>query len=558
MIYLKESKTIKLPGTSSIQVTFDYRKEIVDTIKQVPNAIYHKTKQCWEIPLTSLSRAIDLLINLDQITLDLLEEEVPKTENNSFSGNNCKTQLYPYQLDGINYGLNHDGWLLLDAPGLGKSLQMIYLAQERYKRGDIEHCLVICGVNTLKHNWKREILKHSDLSCMILGERVTKTGKERIGSVAERIEDLMHPIDEFFVITNIETLRNTDVIKVLNKGKNKFDMVVLDEAHCCKSPTAQQSKGLLKIDAKYKIAMTGTILTNSPLDAYLPLKWIGADNSTYTNFKYYYGVFSGPFNNILTGYKNVEVLKDHLNKCSLRRTNDLLDLPEKNIIHEVVTMDDKQATFYSDIVSGIVDQVDKVDLNTSNLLSMVTRLRQATACPSILTTEDIPSSKIARAVDLAKQIIDGGDKVVIFSTFKDTLNAVVEELKEYSPLLCTGDIDDSIINKNIESFQGDAVHKVMCATTAKMGTGVTLTAANYAIFLDTPWTAALCEQCEDRIHRIGSKKPVFIYYLWTEDTVDERVREIVEDKEAISNFIVDDKMDNKTLESLKKYIMDLK
>lgn len=221
-------------------------------------------------------------------------------------------------------------------------------------------------------------------------------------------------------------------------------------------------------------------------------------------------------------------------------------------------MDDKQATFYSDIVSGIVDQVDKVDLNTSNLLSMVTRLRQATACPSILTTEDIPSSKIARAVDLAKQIIDGGDKVVIFSTFKDTLNEVVEELKEYSPLLCTGDVDDSIINKNIENFQGDDVHKVMCATTAKMGTGVTLTAANYAIFLDTPWTAALCEQCEDRIHRIGSKKPVFIYYLWTEGTVDERVKEIVEDKEAISNFIVDDKIDNKTLESLKKYIMDLK
>lgn len=557
MIQFKEAPTIKLPGKSSIQIRFDYRPEIVDVIKQIPNAIYHKTLKTWEIPVTSLARAIDLLINLDQLDVTFMEDEITESASITLDGN-FKTNPYPYQLDGIKYGLGHDSWLLLDAPGLGKSLQMIYLAQERYKRGEIEHCLIICGVNTLKHNWKREILKHSDLSCMILGERTTKTGKKRIGSVAERVEDLKNPIEEFFIITNIETLRNEDIIKAINKGKNKIDMIVLDEAHCCKSPTAQQSKGLMKLDAKYKIAMTGTILTNSPMDAYLPLKWIGVENSTYTNFKFYYGVFTGPFNNILTGYKNVDVLKDQLTTCSLRRTNDLLDLPEKNIIHEIITMDDKQSNFYSNIVTGVVDQVDKVELNATNLLSLVTRLRQATASPSILTTEEIPSAKIDRAVDLAKQIIENGNKVVIFSVFKDPLNEIVAELKEYNPLLCTGDVKDVDINTSIDLFQNNDNYKIMCATTAKMGTGVTLTSANYAIFIDTPWTAALCEQCEDRIHRIGSKKPVFIYYLWNEGTIDERVKEIVEDKSAIADFIVDDKVNKNTLESLKKYIMDLK
>lgn len=78
------------------------------------------------------------------------------------------------------------------------------------------------------------------------------------------------------------------------------------------------------------------------------------------------------------------------------------------------------------------------------------------------------------------------------------------------------------------------------------------------IFIDCAWTSAGNQQAEDRIYRIGSKDPVFIYYLWCKDTIDERVKEIVEDKEAISDYIVDDKVSDKSIESLKKYIEDLK
>ena len=91
-----------------------------------------------------------------------------------------------------------------------------------------------------------------------------------------------------------------------------------------------------------------------------------------------------------------------------------------------------------------------------------------------------------------------------------------------------------------------------------MGTGVTLTSASYMIFLDTPWTSALCEQCEDRIHRIGSKKPVFIYYLWTNNTFDMQVKQIVEDKSILEDYIVDDKINPNFAERLKKLILDLK
>ena len=283
----------KLPGKISFMIEFDYSPNIVDTIHNIPSAIYHKKLQCWEIPVTSLSRAIDSLINLDELTLNLLPETDTETASKEIKLNekSYKTIPYHYQEEGIKYGLSHNKWLLLDAPGLGKTLQMILLAQELKQRGEINHCLIICGINTLKYNWKKEIEKHSDLSCRILGQKINKRGDLVIGSVADRVKDLQSTIDEFFVITNVETLRDNDIIKELTKGKNKFDMIVADELHKMKSPTSQQGKNFLKLKAKYQIGLTGTLLLNSPLDAYVPLKWIGVDNSTYTNFKYYYCIF---------------------------------------------------------------------------------------------------------------------------------------------------------------------------------------------------------------------------------------------------------------------------
>ena len=566
MIQINEvSPTIKLPGLSSLTIKVNYDKRIVDTIHQIPNAVWHKKLSVWEIPVTSLSRAVNLLSNFDKIELNLLESGsvnnlyYHENNNTKLSTKSYKTKLFDHQISGIQYGLQHDRFLLLDQPGLGKTLQMIYLAEELKAREGIEHCFIICGLNTLKYNWKKEIEKFSNLDCRILGEKKTKKGKEKIGSVKDRLEDLKSPIKEFFIITNIETLRNEDIIKELKnkKAKNKIDMMVLDECHVCKNPTSQQGKNLLKISSKYMIGLTGTLLLNSPLDAYVPLKWLGIENSTYTNYKFYYCNYTGFFNNILEGYKNTEVLKDVLEKYALRRTKDLLDLPEKTIIHEELSMEDDQDKFYNNIIEGLSEQVDKVNINTSTLLSMIIRLRQATACPSILSSENISAVKINRSVDLVDQIIAGGDKVVVFSVFKPTLEELSKRLKEYNPLVCTGDLKDEDISKNIDKFQNNDSYKVMLATTAKMGTGITLNKASYAIFIDAPWTSAQCEQCEDRIHRIGSKDPVFIYYLWAKDTIDGRVKEIIETKEAMSDYIIDDKLSPNAVDILKNYILDI-
>lgn len=557
MIYITEREAKKIPGGTSLFVEFNYLPAIVEILKQTTVANYDKKTHVWEVPCVDLAYLLNNLSSIDDITLTVLPEStIIKTQDVKLP--EFKTKPFDYQAEGIKYGLQHDKFLLLDAPGLGKTLQILYIAEELYNQGKIEHCLIICGVNTLKTNWKKEIERHSKLSCKILGEKISKKGIVSVGSVKERVEQLSQKIEEFFVITNIETIRSDDIVKKINQGPNDFGMIVLDECHVCKSPTADQTKNLLKLnDAQYKVAATGTVIINNPLDAFVPLKWIGVENCSYTNFKYFYCNFGGPFNNMLLGFRNVDVLKSMLSKVSLRRTKDMLNLPPKNIIHEFVDMNDQQALFYDNIVKGITDQVDKVELNTSTIFSMCTRLRQAAVCPSMLTTENIKSSKIERAEELIQQIVDNGEKVVVFSLFKEPLSVMFQDLQEYNPLLCTGDIKDNIVSDNIDKFQADDKYKVMLCTTAKMGVGITLTAATNAIFIDSTWTQAGNLQCEDRIYRIGSNKPVFIYYLWAANTFDEHVKEIVEDKSLIGNYIVDNQLPNNLTERLKKLIIDL-
>lgn len=557
MITIQERQTVKVPGITSLFVSFDFNRAIVDEIKLLDGCVFNAETKEWEMPLTNLSEFLDRVCVHDQINLQLLEYHEKETVE--YQLQQYPTKPFSYQEEGIQFGLNHDKWLLLDAPGLGKTLQLTYLAQELKERQGLQHCLIICGINTLKTNWKNEIEKHSTLTCRILGQRITKKGNLVVDGIQERLKQLKEPIEEFFVITNVETLRDDKIVQAILKNKhNKFDMIVVDEVHKCKSNQSQQGKNLLKLNkAKYQVGATGTLLLNNPLDAYVPLKWIGAERANYSTFRYYYCNYGGPFGNMLVGFKNVHVLQDQIKKYSLRRTKDILDLPPKNIIHEYVDMSEAQSIFYENVKAGIAQNVDKVKLSTANVLSMVTRLRQATACPSILTSESIPSAKMDRAEDLAEQILASGYKLVIFSTFKQTVYELAERLKQYKIVIATGDQKDFEIENAKKQFQEDPSTQVFIGTWQKCGTGITLTAASYLIFIDTPFTEAEFTQASDRIYRIGTKESVFIYNLVTRYTVDERVLELVTDKGAIADYVVDEKITPQGLESLRKYIEEI-
>jgi SNF2 family DNA or RNA helicase len=448
---------------------------------------------------------------------------------------------FEHQLEAINFGLEHEKWLLLDSMGLGKTNSIIWLAETLKRRGLIDHCFIICGVNSLKQNWKKEIAKFSTESAIVLGEYTTRTGKIRYRSMDKRAEQLKDPIEEFFVITNLESLRDDRIIEAFKKSENKFGLIAFDEAHKAATKSSQQGTNLLKLEAPFKIAATGTLITNNPLSAYVPLSWTNNDESILTMYKSQYCNFGGFKNSQVIGFKNLDVLQEEIKSCSLRRTLDQVrsDMPPKTVTLELLEPDDDQRKFYEAIKEGVKEEADKIDLKTSSLLALTTRLRQATACPSLLTTQNVSNCKIDRCVELIQELTSQGEKVVVLSVFKETLKELESKLEQFRFSINTGDVPDAIVADNVARFQDDPNEQVFAGTWGKVGTGWTLNSASYLICLDTPYTAAMFDQGTDRIYRVNNTRPAFITVLMCSDTIDERVQQIIETKKELGEYLVD-------------------
>lgn len=552
MIRLTEiSPPKKISGLSSICCTFDFNQYIVDSLKTIPTFYYHKKDNVWEFPVCYLGRLLDSLTFLDEIQLKLLDtpesgefhfgrrfnlEPLSEIEKVSF-----KMKPFDHQLEAINYGLAHEKWLLLDSMGLGKTNSIIWLAETLKRRGIIDHCFIICGVNSLKQNWKKEIEKFSTESAVVLGEYVTRTGTIRYRSMDKRAAQLKDPIDEFFVITNLESLRDDRIIEAFKKSSNKFGMIAFDEAHKAATKTSQQGTNLLKLEAPFEVAATGTLITNNPLSAYVPLSWTGNDQATLTTYKSQYCNFGGIKNSQVIGFKNLDVLQEEIQSCSLRRTLDQVrsDMPPKTVTLEVLEPDDNQRKFYEAIKEGVKEEADKIELKSANLLALTTRLRQATACPGLLTTQKVESIKVNRCVEYIEELVSQGEKVVVLSVFKETLNDLAAKLGQFHFSINTGDTPDAIVASNVERFQTDPNEQVFIGTWGKVGTGWTLNAASYLICIDTPYTAAMFDQGTDRIWRVNNERPAFITVLICKDTIDERVQEIIENKKELGEYLVD-------------------
>lgn len=581
MIYITEDKPERLVGVSSLFIHFDNPKEeIAQFVKSLGTFQENAKTQEIEVPTNQLAKLLDFLVCFDDIVLDVLD--YPATQMERKMGLGHKTPPLPHQVEGIEYFLNHDNGLLLDAPGLGKTMQATYLAEELKDKEGIEHCLVICCVASLRTNWEREIGKHSTEDCFLLGARTTKAGSLVWDGIPKRVEQLMHPIKEFFIVTNIESIRNAKIIDALKKGPNKIGMIVVDEVHKASGWASQQGSNLLELDAPHKIAMTGTLITKNPLSAYLPLVWVGMERKkSVTKFKNTYCDLDPKILGRVLSFKNLDILKNELSLCSLRRTVDVLDydeerkLPPIKFIDEYLDMEPKQRDFYDEFdklakgkdANGLLKdnlkrECDLVKLHMGDQRALMIREIQASTCPSMLTTLDIPSCKIDRALDLINEIVDNGSKVVVFSSFKAPLHELKRRLKEemgLDSLLATGDQTDQEINDAINELQDpNSSKKAFLATTQKMGTGFTLTEASYVIFLDMPWNAVDYDQAWGRVHRIGCKHPVFVYDLMCEGTIDMAISRVVYRKNAMSRYIVDNRDDEVVKEALGKVVRDLK
>jgi len=584
MIYITEDSPEKLVGISSLFIYVDKPSvEIEQFIKSLGTYQHNEKTREIEVPTNQLAKLLDFLVYFDDVVFDALDYEQPSNTRKMVIDH--KTSPLEHQIEGIEYGLNHPNFLLLDAPGLGKTMQATYLAEELKVQEGIEHCLVVCCVASLRTNWSREIDKHSLEDCCLLGARFTRTGNLVWDGIPKRVEQLSQPIKEFFIVTNIESLRNAKIIEAIKKGPNKIGMIVVDEIHKASGYNSQQGMNLLELDAPHKVAMTGTLITKNPISAYLPLVFIGKERKrSVTKFKNTYCELDPNTLGRILSFKNLDILKNELSTCSLRRTIDVLNqdedkkLPPIKFIDEYLDMEIKQKDFYdeferiangveegkakSDLKKNLKKECDLVKLHMGDQRALMIRLIQASTCPSMLTTLDIPSCKIDRAIDLIEEIVDNENKVVVFSSFKNPLYTLEKRLKKEKGLECivaTGDQSDQEINNYINDFQSaNSKCKIFLATTQKMGTGFTLTEASYVIFLDLPWNEVDYSQAWGRVHRIGCKHPVFVYNLICEDTIDMAISRVVYRKGALSKYIVDDAKDNVVMKALGRMVSDLK
>lgn len=537
----------KCNGDWALFVSFPYNTEIVNVIRSLPSRYWDGTKKEWEVPFNKLSTLMTELCQFPmEVNADSAEVFEKKRSIAVIPPNfEFRTKPFDHQIDGFNYGLEHDKWLLGDEQGLGKTKQVIDIAVAKKLEKGYKHCLIICGVNGLKWNWQNEIKTHSNETGWILGQR-KKTRGWKVGSNKDKLYDLTHlpEIESYFLITNVESLRDTEIAtQVAQLCKNgTIGMVAIDEIHKCKNPTSQQGKGILKVQPEYRIAMTGTPLMNTPLDLYIILKWLGYEKHAFYSFKQHYCTFGGFGGHEIIGYKNLGELQNQLGEIMLRRLkSEVLDLPDKVFIDEYVEMTGKQEQIYKEVTAELRMNIDRIK-TAANPLAQLIRLRQATGYTGILSSSIKESAKLDRMEELVEEATANGQKVVIFSNWTDMTDIVCQRLRHYKPAVITGATQDEDRQRMVRTFQSDPNCKVIVGTIGAMGTGLTLTAGTVEIFLDEPWTMAAKDQAVDRCHRIGAKSNVTIYTLLAKDTIDERIHELVQKKGAMSDAIIDGKI----------------
>jgi SNF2 family DNA or RNA helicase len=544
MIKLKFDFSQKLSYKQSLYIKGDYNSNILDVIHSFQTRYYHRNSKLWECKIDYFP------IILDKLKFEDIQicGEVPKKfekylkmldiYDEQDADYLSRTKPFEHQIESFNYALTHNKFLLGDEQGLGKTKQALDIAVARKHK--MRHCLIVCGVNNLKWNWYKEVEIHTNEKAHILGSRVNRKGKTVIGSSAERLADLKQIHDEYFLITNIETLRDKSIQSQIKKmcSDGIIGMTIIDEIHKCKNSQSKQGKAIHCCCSYYRLALTGTPLMNNPVDLYNVLKWLEVENHSLTYFKNLYCEMGGFGGYEIIGYKNLDQLENSLNKNMLRRRKEeVLDLPPKIYTDELLDLDSSQDKLYRDVTNQIIEDIDRIMLLPNPLTELI-RLRQVTSNPNILTSKNITNVKYDRILDILESTTD---KVIIFSNWTKVINPLYIKLSSlgYNPALVTGESKDPILEMN--KFQSDNTCKVILGTTPALGTGYTLTAANTVIFIDEPWSKAIKDQAEDRCHRIGTKGTVNIITLICKDTIDERIHQIIKDKGELSDRIVDGK-----------------
>lgn len=535
---------VEHPTEIHVSIPYDrFRVRNTNAIKQLDGSRFDWTRKAWIVPMRYKERLQIFCqkikgewINALPSTPQLIGDIKPMPELNieiDIINRDNGFKPRPYQLQGMMRTIQLQRVINGDEPGLGKSLQSlgsIYVA-DKYFNKPVYPCLVICP-SALKINWAREWEMWTGKKAMILDNK-NKDTWHRFFEMG---------MNDIFIV-NYESMKKFFVKFYPPKGKMKssndiimderiniFKSVIIDESHRLKDPKTQQTKIALQIAIRKEwcILLSGTPVVNKPVDLFPQLAIMNRLNDFGGKKHFMWRYCEGG-----KGSSNLKELNYLLNdKCFFRRekkdvVEDLPDKQRQTILCDISTRNEYNKAKH-DFVKFLTD-------NGATDAEIARKLRGEIMVKMGELKKISAKGKMNEVKDFVQDIIESGEKLILFCT----LHSIVDEVLKLFPdaVTVTGRDNEESKQRAVDKFQKDPNCKLIVCNIKAAGVGITLTASSRVAFIEYPWTYADCVQCEDRAHRIGQKNSVMCTYFLGNNTIDEDLYRMIQEKRHTANAI---------------------
>ena len=478
-------------------------------------------------------------IKKEESYVDFIKDTSKEKENTTLTlPKSLKGDLREYQKNGFQWLQMLEkyelGGILADDMGLGKTIQVITLIL-KYKEEQKEKLpSIVIAPSSLTLNWKNEIQKFAPTLETIVINGNLEQRKKKIKDIKKY--DL--------IITSYDLLKRD--LELYEKEDLTFKYAIADEAQYIKNSNTQNAKALKSIKAETRYALTGTPIENSLAELWSIFDYIMPGYLfKYKKFKQLYEVPIVKDNDMYSMKK----LKMLIEPFILRRTKKevLTELPEKTITILNNEMEDEQQKIYlSYLAKAKQEAMQEIEINGVEkshikILALLTRLRQICCHPSLFLEDyNQDSSKLKQCIEIIKEGIEAGHKILLFSGYTSMFDIIEKELlkEDINYYKLTGKTNVNERVELVEDFNQNENVKVFLISLKAGGTGLNLTGADMVIHYDPWWNISAENQATDRAYRIGQKNNVQVYKLITKNSIEEKIYELQEKKSKLIDNVL--------------------
>ena len=454
--------------------------------------------------------------------------------------------LRPYQKVGFSWlsYLNELGFgaCLADDMGLGKTLQMITFVERLRVQSQGKARVLLVVPASLVGNWQRELEKFAhDLDCLTLYGTSANKMNEQWADVADgELRDKLPTL----CITTYAMAQKIEIV-----SRMVWDVLVLDEAQAIKNPNVKQTRSLKAVSSNMRIALTGTPVENDLSNLWSVFDFLNPGMlGTLKEFKKY----TSELEQETSGYAP---LRNMISPFLLRRLKTdrsiISDLPDKYEINQYVKLSRKQVVLYRKVVNELEEALKTGDDQFSTIkrqglvLATIMKLKQICNHPDQYLGQGgfslADSGKFQMLAELSETIYEKRERVIVFTQFREMcepLSRLLEGVFGRPGCVIHGQVPAKTRTKLVERFQGEEYVPFMVLSLKAGGTGLNLTAANNVIHFDRWWNPAVENQATDRAFRIGQTKDVMVHKMVCEDTLEERIDQIIQGKSELVDQVV--------------------